>query len=138
MLIQQHNMSRLVLLPRIIHREGVRAYHFDLLVCQVPCGSADAAASTARAICRLFGLEYRQGNTSDFAVPFVECCKAELPGTHGHIAIGTPDVERAEFHLGLQGTEFLEHTRKVDDKGRTKAIYLNQTFAGFAVHLMRK
>ena len=78
------------------------------------------------------------GNTSDFAVPFVECCKAELPGTHGHIAIGTPDVERAEFHLGLQGTEFLEHTRKVDDKGRTKAIYLNQTFAGFAVHLMRK
>lgn len=58
--------------------------------------------------------------------------------THGHIAIGTPDVERAEFHLGLQGTEFLEHTRKVDDKGRTKAIYLNQTFAGFAVHLMRK
>ena len=50
----------------------------------------------------------------------------------------TPDVERAEFHLGLQGTEFLEHTRKVDDKGRTKAIYLNQTFAGFAVHLMRK
>lgn len=47
-------------------------------------------------------------------------------------------MERAEFHLGLQGTEFLEHTRKVDDKGRTKAIYLNQTFAGFAVHLMRK
>lgn len=30
MLIQQHNMSRLVLLPRIIHREGVRAYH---LIC---------------------------------------------------------------------------------------------------------
>ncbi len=37
MLIQQHNMSRLVLLPRIIHREGVRAYHFDLLFCQVLC-----------------------------------------------------------------------------------------------------
>ena len=112
--------------------------NFTLQHVGLPCGSADAAASTARAICRLFGLEYRQGNTSDFAVPFVECCKAELPGTHGHIAIGTPDVERAEFHLGLQGTEFLEHTRKVDDKGRTKAIYLNQTFAGFAVHLMRK
>lgn len=112
--------------------------NFSLQHVGLPCGSADAAAGTAQAICRLFGLDYRQGGSSDFAWPFVECCKVDMPGTNGHIAIGTPDVDRAEFHLGLEGVEFLEHTRKVDNNGRTKAIYLKQTFAGFSIHLMRK
>lgn len=112
---------------------GFTLHHVGL-----PCGGSETAAATAQAFCRLLGLEYRQGRSSDFAMPFVECCKAELPGKSGHLAIGTPDVERAEFHLKRQGAEFLEQTRKLDSRGITKAIYLKETFAGFGVHLMRK
>ena len=52
--------------------------NFSLQHVGLPCGSADAAAGTAQAICRLFGLDYRQGGSSDFAGPFVECCKVDM------------------------------------------------------------
>ena len=60
------------------------------------------------------------------------------PGAHGHIAIGTNSVDRAVYHLGLQGVKCLEETRKTDGKGKTKAIYLDGTFGGFAIHLVQK
>ena len=59
-------------------------------------------------------------------------------GRRGHIAIGTNSVDRAVYHLGLQGVEFDESTRKTNAKGKTAAIYLKETFGGFAVHLVQK
>ena len=53
-------------------------------------------------------------------------------------AIGTNSVDRAVYHLGLQGVKCLEETRKTDGKGKTKAIYLDGTFGGFAIHLVQK
>ena len=110
---------------------------FSLHHVGIPCGDADKAASTAKAICALFGFPYKAGNSSDFAGP-VECCKVEFPGERGHIAIGVNNVERAIFHLGLQGVTFDESTRKIDEKGKTKAIYVQGDFGGFAIHLVRK
>ena len=110
---------------------------FSLHHVGIPCGDADKAANTAKAICALFGFPYKAGNSSDFAGP-VECCKVEFPGERGHIAIGVNNVERAIFHLGLQGVTFDESTRKIDEKGKTKAIYVQGDFGGFAIHLVRK
>ena len=110
---------------------------FSLHHVGIPCGDADKAASTAKTICALFGFPYKAGNSSDFAGP-VECCKVEFPGERGHIAIGVNNIDRAIFHLGLQGVTFDESTRKIDEKGKTKAIYVQGDFGGFAIHLVRK
>ena len=110
---------------------------FSLHHVGIPCGDADKAANTAKAICALFGFPFKAGNSSDFAGP-VECCKVPFPGERGHIAIGVNNVERAIFHLGLQGVTFDESTRKTDAKGKTKAIYVQGDFGGFAIHLVQK
>lgn len=121
-----------------ICKEAVRTMlGFSLHHVGIPCGDADKAAGTAKAICALFGFPYKAGNSSDFAGP-VECCKADFPGARGHIAIGVNNIDRAIFHLGLQGVTFDESTRKIDEKGKTKAIYVQGDFGGFAIHLVRK
>ena len=68
----------------------------------------------------------------------MECNKAPGRGANGHIAIGTNNVDRAVYHLGLRGVTFDESSRKTDAKGNTKAIYLKDELAGFAVHLVKK
>lgn len=111
---------------------------FNLHHVGIPCGDAQGAASTAKAICAIFGFAYKEGNSSDFAMPMVECCKQPFPGKNGHIAIGTWNVDRAVYHLGRQGIKFLEETRKTDAKGKTKAIYIEGDFGGFAIHLVQR
>lgn len=104
----------------------------------INCADADQATQTAKTLCALFGLEYKAGNSSDFAGSIVECNKAPGRGAHGHIAIGTHNVDRAVYHLGLQGVRFDESSRKTDAKGATKAIYLQDEVGGFAIHLVKR
>jgi len=111
---------------------------FELRHIGVNCADEAEAEKTARAFGAVFGLEYKPGNSSIFAGSMMECMKKPYLGEKGHIAIGTNSVARAEYHLGLQGVEFDESTRKTDAKGRTKAIYLKESFGGFAVHLVQK
>ena len=111
---------------------------FTLAHVGINCSNADEAAQTAKTLCALFGLEYKAGNSSDFAGSMVECNKAPGRGANGHIAIGTYNVDRAVYHLGLQGVRFDESSRKTDAKGNTKAIYLQDEVCGFAIHLMKK
>ena len=111
---------------------------FSLQHVGINCADEGEAAATAKALCALFGFEYKPGNSSDFAGSAVECMKSPYLGTHGHIAIGTNDVDRAVYQLQAQGVSFNESTRKMDAKGRTKAIYLDKEIGGFAVHLVRR
>ncbi len=104
----------------------------------INCGDAEKAANVAKAFGALFGFEYKPGNSSDFAGTVAECMKRpDARGTNGHIAIGTNSVDRAVYHLGRQGVEFIEDSRVPDGKGGTKAIYLAGEFGGFAVHLVK-
>lgn len=64
--------------------------------------------------------------------------KAPYLGEHGHIAVAVNSIDRAVYHLGLQGVEFDESTQKTDARGRIAAIYLKEAFGGFAVHLVQK
>ena len=111
---------------------------FTLAHVGINCANADEAAQTAKTLCALFGLEYKAGNSSDFAGSMVECNKAPGRGANGHIAIGTYNVDRAVYHLGLQGVRFDESSRKTDAKGNTKAIYLQDEVGGFAIHLVKR
>lgn len=104
----------------------------------VNCADAAEAEQTAKTLCTLFGLEYKPGNSSDFAGSAVECMKSPYLGTHGHIGIAANDVDRAIYQLGARGIRFDESTRKTDAKGRIKSIYLEGEVAGFALHLVRR
>ena len=104
----------------------------------INCANEEEAAATAKTLCALFGLDYKPGNSPIFAGTAVECMKKPFLGDMGHLAIGTNSVDRAIYHLGRQGVEFDESTRKVDAKGNTKAIYIKGQFGGFAIHLVKK
>ncbi len=120
-------------------REAVRTMlGFELAHIGVNCADEGEAEQTAKTLCALFGLDYKAGNSSIFAGKAVECMKRPGRGANGHIAIATNSVDRAVYHLGLQGVEFLEDSRVLDAKGKTKAIYLKQELSGFAIHLVQK
>lgn len=100
--------------------------------------SEDKALSTASAFEKLFGFASKNGNSSVFAGKGIEIMKSPYLGTHGHIAVGTNFVERAVFHLEMQGVEFDYDTAKYDAKGKLKAIYVKGEYSGFALHLVQR
>jgi 2-dehydro-3-deoxyphosphogluconate aldolase/(4S)-4-hydroxy-2-oxoglutarate aldolase len=98
----------------------------------------DAAAAEATAEkFDLFGFTKKVGNSSVFAGSVVEVMKAQGRGTHGHIAIGTNNVDRAVYHLGKQGVKFDETSFSYDADNHLKVAYLADEFGGFAVHLVK-
>ncbi len=111
---------------------GLRVVHVGM-----NCRNASEAEQIARRFCALFDLPYLPGETAIFAGSFAECIKGPYLGAHGHIAIGTNNVDRAVFQLGRRGAEFDESSRKVDSSGRTTLIYLKEELGGFALHLTR-
>lgn len=122
-----------------ISREAVKTMlGFELRHVGINCADEVEAERTARSFCALLGLEYRPGNSSIFAGTAVECMKTPFLGARGHLAIGTNSVDRAVYHLELQGAAFDESTRKTDAKGAAKSIYLKDEIGGFAVHLVQK
>lgn len=122
-----------------ISREAVKTMlGFELRHVGINCADEAEAERTARSFCALLGLEYRPGNSSIFAGTAVECMKTPFLGAQGHLAIGTNSVDRAVYHLELQGAAFDESTRKTDAKGAAKSIYLKDEIGGFAVHLVQK
>jgi len=105
---------------------------FSLAHVGLNCENEAEAEKTAKTLCALFGFDYKAGNSSIFAGSAVECMKAPYLGKNGHIAIATNNLDRAVYHLGRQGVEFDESTRK------PKAIYLKGEVGGFAIHLVQK
>ena len=111
---------------------------FELKHIGINCANEEAAVQTAKLFCTVFGFDYKAGNSSIFAGSAVECMKQPYLGRLGHIAIAANNVERAEAYLRRQGIAFNESSRKRNPKGKTVAIYLQEEFAGFAVHLVQK
>ena len=68
----------------------------------------------------------------------MECCKIQFPGTHGHIAIGVRNVDRAVAYLEKKGYAMREEFKNYDAAGNLNAIYLEKEFGGFAIHLLRR
>lgn len=120
-------------------REAVsKMLGFELKHIGINAANEGEADATATAFEKMFGFTKKVGNSSIFAGSAVEVMKTPYLGANGHIAIGTNYIERAIYHLQLQGFAFDEETRKTDDKGNTKAIYFKGEFGGFAVHLVQK
>ena len=101
--------------------------------------SGDAEAlSVAQAFGDLFSLPVKQGNSSNFAGTIAEVMKGKGPGSMGHIAIATNDIERAMAYFGRKGVAFDMSSAKGPEGGPIKAIYFKDEIAGFGVHLLRR
>ena len=100
-----------------------------------PCG--DTAEGAAATLNQFFSFEGKVGSKSIFASPEFELMMAKGPGTNGHIAIQTNNVDRAVYHLELRGVKFDYSTATYDDKGNMKFIYLADEINGFAYHLVK-
>ncbi len=84
-----------------------------------------------------FGFPEKIGNSSIFASSGVEVNKSIGLGKHGHIAIGTNNVERAVAYLERIGFE-IDTEHPVPEPGKPRMFaYLKQDFGGFAVHLVQ-
>lgn len=110
---------------------------FELRHVGINANSDNEAEEVAGSFEKLFGFTKKVGNSSVFAGSAIEVMKEPYLGAHGHIAIGTNYIERAIYHMELQGFEFDMDTAKYKD-GKMVAVYLKGELGGFAVHLVQK
>lgn len=110
---------------------------FELRHIGINAGSEKEAEDIADNFVQWFHIPKRSGNSSVFVGTAIEVMKTPFLGTNGHIAIGTNSIERAMYHMGLEGVEFDMDTAKYNEE-RLIAIYLKKELAGFAIHLVQK
>jgi len=123
---------------RNLTREAVNTMlGFELRHVGINATSEEEADGVAGSFEKLFGFTKKDGNSSVFAGTGIEVMKAPYLGAHGHIAIGTNYIERAVYHMELQGFEFDMDTAKYKN-GKLVAVYLKGELGGFAVHLVQK
>ena len=119
-------------------REAVRrALGFSLRHVGVNAASPEEGERLAKRFSQIFDMPYLPGGRSEFSGTAVEWCKDTFPGDAGHIAIGTPNIYRAEAYLKRRGVELRDDYRNYDGNGNLVCIYLKETFAGFAVHIVK-
>jgi len=111
---------------------------FELAHVGINCENADSAMKAAKMFEAMFNFACKEGNSSIFAGKYVEALKSPYLGKHGHIAIATCSVARAQAFLEKQGFEFKAESAKTDMAGKLSAVYLKNEIAGFAVHLVQK
>lgn len=84
-----------------------------------------------------FGFAVKEGNSSNFASGAIEVTKKLFPGEKGHLAVRTNNIIMAIAELEKRG--FVLDRESAKYKGdRMIAIYLKDSFGGFAVHLLQK
>ncbi len=98
-------------------------------------GEAEAGEFTSH-FGNLFGLLPSHATGSGPSCEMLACMKKGRPGSQGHIAIGTPSLARAVYHLKLRGADIDEGSRTVDETGHSSAICLQGEYAGFALQLV--
>ena len=95
------------------------------------------ALECANGLNKAFGFGVKNGNSSVFASSGIEIMKSMYLGKYGHIAVRTNSIALAALDLEKKGFKLLEETAKYKN-GRMIAVYLEQEFGGFAVHLLQK
>ena len=100
---------------------------------------ADSASAgiDAERMASLFGFAVREGSGSFFSGPSFEYMKGAPFGEHGHIAIGTDNVERAAAYLARSGVGTRAGTEGYNADGSLRNVYLDVEIAGFAIHLLK-
>ena len=123
----------------VLTREAVNTMlGFELAHLGINSRTKDEANAVCGTFDKLFGFTAKEGNSSSFAGSFIEAMHSPYLGKDGHIAIKTNYLDRAIAYLEAMGIEFLEDSKKFDDKGKMVAIYMKEEIGDFAVHLLQK
>ena len=98
----------------------------------------EEALAIAKLFADMFGLNVKEGISSDYAGDAVEVMKKPGPGRLGHIGFATPDCAEALKDLEARGYEADMSTAKYRPDGTLNVVYLKQEVGGFAVHIVKK
>ncbi len=119
-------------------REAVKEMlGFSLKHIGINCENEEKAMSVAKMFASIFGFALDEKSASIFAGNEFEIMKSKGYGEMGHIAIGTNYINRAVRYLKAMGVKFDEDSKKLDEKGNVRLIYLADDFGGFRVHLLK-
>lgn len=111
---------------------------FELRHIGINASNETEADNVATSFEKLFGFTKNAGNSSIFAGTAIEVMKQPFLGANGHIAIQTNYIDRAVYHLEMQGFTFNMDTAKYDKNGKLMTVYFKDEVGGFAIHLLQK
>lgn len=149
--IHEDNMLEYLKMPQVVAiggswmtKEGAAApavkalLDFRLAHIGINAANEKEARQIADLFETVFGFEARENPSSIFSDTYVETVKTPYLGKNGHMAISTPDVERAVYYLKQKGVAFNDASIVYRDSGLMQCIYLAKEIGGFAIHLVRK
>lgn len=110
---------------------------FELAHIGINAESRDESLAVANELANTFGFNVKEGSSSNFAGTSVEIMNRQFKGKNGHIAIRTNSIDRAVYYLDKRGYK-ADMTSLVEKSGKKIAVYLENEFGGFAVHLLQK
>ena len=132
--IADHNFEKITKLAKEAHEI---ALGFELAHIGINTDDRDASMEVCSAFAKAFGFATKPGNSSNFAGDSVEVMNSMYLGDNGHIAVRVNNIPRAAAELAKRGFELDESTAKYKGDKMT-AVYLKDSFGGFAVHLLQK
>ena len=97
----------------------------------------DVSMELAKELSYAFGMNMKEGNSSNFAGSFFEVLNRQYKGANGHIAVKTNNIDRAIYYLEQRGYKMDEESTS-EKNGKKVAIYLENEFGGYAIHLLQK
>ena len=110
---------------------------FELAHIGINAADEHKSMAVAEMFRRGFHFAIKKGNSSNFASSGIEVNKSPGLGEYGHIAIRTNSIKRAVYYLSKRGYEVDWSTRKGPEEWPV-AVYLKDSFGGFAIHLLQK
>ena len=131
-------VGAVLIFPRKYQEKHQMKNTFELEHVGINTDNAGEAEQLALLLCKLFNLEPRHGQKSEFAGNYFECMKSPFLGKNGHIAMRTPDLKAAMEELEENGFSFRMETAAYFEDGRIKNVYLDGEYGGFAIHIMQK
>ena len=115
---------------------------FEMKHVGININSKNEASTLASQLKNMFGFEQTNapGNVGYFSGTGIELLyeEASFTGEKGHLAIMTNSIERAKFHLEMQGVTFNEESARYNENGICSFLYLNGIYGGFTIHLSLK
>ncbi len=110
---------------------------FEIAHVGINKNNPEESLNIAKSFAEAFHFPLKEGTSSNFAGNSIEVNKQKGYGDMGHIAIKTNDIGRASYYLEKRGFSIDYESAKVKN-GRMIAVYLEDDFSGFAVHLLQK
>ena len=111
---------------------------FELEHVGINTDNAGEAEQLALLLCKLFNLEPRHGQKSEFAGNYFECMKSPFLGNYGLNPNRTPVPYAALVVPVVKGFPLRMETAAYFKDGRIKNVYLEGEYGGFAIHIMQK